>query len=51
MSRLRAYKSGGKFYVKTTDTNGIAGGTYDSPEEAGQRAANLIRLEDGKPKP
>lgn len=45
MSRFRAYKSGGKFYVKTTDSNGLAGGPYDTFEQAEQRAANLAALE------
>lgn len=45
MSRFRVIKSKGRFYVVTTDSNGLAGGPYESPEEADQRAANLAALE------
>lgn len=45
MSRFRVIKSKGRFYVVTTDSNGLAGGPYESPEEADQRAANLTALE------
>jgi len=45
MSRFKVIKSKGRFYVVTTDSNGLAGGPYESPEEADQRAANLAALE------
>lgn len=47
MSRFRAYRAKDKkWYVVTTDTNGSAGGPYNTPEEAQARADRLAKLEE-----
>lgn len=46
MSRFRAYRAKDqKWYVVTTDTNGLAGGPYNTPDEAQARADRLAALE------
>lgn len=47
MSRFRAYRAKDKkWYVVTTDTNGLAGGPYENPAEAQARADRLAKLEE-----
>ena len=48
MSRFRVIRSKGKFYVVTTDSNGLAGGPYDDTAEAQTRADRLAKLEEAQ---
>jgi len=48
MSRFRIIRSKGKFYVVTTDSNGLAGGPYDDTAEAQTRADRLAKLEEAQ---
>lgn len=45
MSRFRVLKSKGRYYVVTTDSNGLAGGPYTTPAEAEQRVTALAAIE------
>ena len=45
MSRFRVIKSKGRYYVVTTDSNGLAGGPYEAEGDAAGRRDELIALE------
>lgn len=45
MGRFRSYKSKGRYYVVTTDSNGLAGGPYWTQDEADARRDELTALE------
>ncbi len=45
MGRFRSYKSKGRYYVVTTDSNGLAGGPYWTQDEADARRDELAALE------